>query len=188
MFGVTTQDVRTARFARTAAGDRGYDAAEVDAFCERVAEAFRGRSMLTAAQIRDHEFASAAFGHHGYDRDQVDDYLDRARVELEYARRGDTPHPGPARLSPRDVQRLRFSAPPSGRDGYAVAQVDTFLDVVATTLAHAGPTGLSSQDARAIDFGPAEPGAAAYYADEVDAFLDVVVRTLTEQERAHTAS
>ncbi|WP_169813325.1 DivIVA domain-containing protein [Nocardia vaccinii] len=185
---MTTQDARITRFARTTAGDRGYDAAEVDAFCERIAAAFGGRAMLTAAQIREHEFSSAAFGHHGYDRDQVDDYLDRACVDLEYARRGDTPHPGPARLSPRDVQRLRFSAPPAGRDGYAAAQVDTFLDVVATTLAHAGPTGLSSQEARAVDFGPAEPGDAAYHADEVDAFLDVVVRTLAEQERTHIAS
>ncbi|WP_169816143.1 DivIVA domain-containing protein [Nocardia miyunensis] len=185
---MTIEDVRIPRFARTPAGYRGYDAAEVDAFCERIAEAFRGRTMLTAAQIREHEFASAAFGLGGYDRDEVDDYLDHACVDLEYARRGDTPHPGPERLSPRDVQRLRFSAPPAGRDGYAAAEVDNFLDVVAAALAHAGPTGLSSQDARAIDFGPAEPGGAAYYADEVDAFLDVVVRTLAEQERTHAAS
>ncbi|WP_194289995.1 DivIVA domain-containing protein [Nocardia macrotermitis] len=183
-----TEDVRDTRFARTPAGHRGYDATEVDAFCERISAAFAGRAMLSAAQIRDHEFASAALGHSGYDRDQVDDYLDRACVKLEYARRGDAPHPGPEPLSPRDVQRLRFSAPPAGRDGYAATEVDTFLDVVATTLAHAGPTGLSSQDAKAIDFGPARPGLAAYYADEVDAFLDVVVRTLTEQEQAHTVS
>ncbi|MBY8859510.1 DivIVA domain-containing protein [Nocardia sp. CA2R105] len=188
MFGVTTEDERMARFARTPAGQRGYDAAEVDAFCERIAAAFQGSTMLSAAQIREHEFAAAAFGHRGYDRDQVDDYLDRACVDLEYARRGDAPHPGPERLSPRDIQRLRFSAPPPGRDGYAAAEVDTFLDIVAATLAHAGPTGLSSRDARAIDFCPAEPGGPSYYADEVDAFLDVVVRTLTEQEQAHTAS
>jgi DivIVA domain-containing protein len=188
MFDVTTQDVRNARFARTPAGQHGYDAAEVDAFCERISAAFGGRAMLSAAEIREHEFAEAAFGHRGYDRDQVDDYLDRACVHLEYARRGETPHTGPAQLTPREVQRLRFSAPPAGRAGYAAAQVDGFLDVVATTLTHTGPTALSSQDARAVHFGPAEPGHAAYYADEVDAFRDVVVRTLTDQEQTHPAS
>jgi DivIVA domain-containing protein len=182
---VTPEDVRQVRFGRAPLGHHGYDASEVDAFRERIARAFGGSSALTTAEIREHEFADAAFGHRGYDRDQVDDFLDRACMELEYARRGAKRHPRDTQLTPDDVQRLRFSSPPSGHAGYDADEVDIFLDRVANTLAHIGPNGLSSQDVHTVNFGLADSGTAAYYIDEVDAFLDVVIRTLAAEESAH---
>jgi DivIVA domain-containing protein len=181
---VTPEDVRQVRFARAPLGHRGYDAGEVDAFRERITQAYRGLSVLTAAEIREHEFPDAPFGHRGYDRDQVDNYLDNACVELEFVRRGSARHFGETELTPDDVQCLRFAAPPTGHAGYDADEVDVFLDRVATTLAHVGPNGLSSQDVRTVNFGLAHAGCTAYYIDEVDAFLDVVVRTLAAQEGA----
>ncbi|RDI50593.1 DivIVA domain-containing protein [Nocardia mexicana] len=180
---VTDEHARRVRFGRAPFGHRGYDAAEVDAFCERVAEAHHGRGMLTATEIREHEFATAAFGHRGYDRDEVDDYLDRACMDLEFARRGTKPHPiGNTLLTPEDVQRLRFSAPPHGQPGYAADEVSLFLNRLATTLAHGGPNGLTSAEVRNANFGLARAGTAAYHIEEVDSFLDVAVRTLAAQE------
>lgn len=179
---VTLEHVWQTRFPRAPLSHRGYDSGHVDAFCERVARAYRGHELLTAADIREHEFPDAPFGHRGYDRDQVDDFLDRACVELEFARRGSARHPGQTDLTPRDVQRLRFSPPPTGHAGYDSDEVDVFLDRVATTLAHVGPNGLTSQDVHTANFGLAHAGSAAYYIDEVDAFLDVVTRTLAAQE------
>ncbi|MBF6332054.1 DivIVA domain-containing protein [Nocardia transvalensis] len=180
---MTSDDVRRIRFGKAPIGHRGYDTAEVDAFCARIADAFLGRGSLTAAEIRGHEFATAAFGHRGYDRDQVDDFLDRACVELEFARRGDRPHPtGEPLLTPEDVQRLRFSAPPHDHAGYAADEVDVFLDRVIATLAHIGPNGLTAEDVRTVNFGLAHAGSAAYHIEEVDSFLDVVVRTLEAEE------
>ncbi len=181
---MTPEDVRQAHFARAPLGHRGYDAGEVDAFCARLAGAYRGREVLTAADIREHVFPDAPFGHRGYDRDQVDDFLDRSCVDLEFARRGNARHPGETELTPDDVQRLRFSPPPAGHAGYDADEVDVFLDRVANTLAHVGPNGLTSQDVHTANFGLAHAGCAAYYIDEVDAFLDVVVRTLAAQEAA----
>ncbi|WP_460695843.1 DivIVA domain-containing protein [Nocardia thraciensis] len=181
---MTDEHARRVRFCRAPFGHRGYDAAEVDAFCERVDEAFRGRGTLTATEIREHEFATAAFGHRGYDRDQVDDYLDQVCIDLEFARRGARPHPhGNALLTPEDVQRLRFSAPPHGQPGYAADEVGLFLNRLAATLAHDGPNRLTSAEMRNANFGLAHAGTAAYHIEEVDSFLDVVVRTLAARER-----
>nr|WP_221333487.1 DivIVA domain-containing protein [Nocardia transvalensis] len=171
-------------FGKAPFGNRGYDTAEVDAFCDRVAAAFRGRATLTAADIREHEFSTAARGRRGYDRDEVDDYLDRICVELESVRRGAEPSAAgdTLPLTPEDIQRLRFSAPPTGSTGYDADEVHVFLDRIAATLAHAGSNGLTSADVRAVDFAPALAGAPACHRDEVDAFLDVVVRMLTAEE------
>ncbi len=179
------EELRQVCFARAPRGHRGYDAGEVDDFRERIAQAFGGRSALSAVEIREHEFADAAFGHRGYDRDQVDEFLDHACVELEFARRAVKRRPREIQLTPDDVQHLRFSAPPSGHAGYDADEVDVFLDRVANTLAHVGPGALCSQDVHTVNFGLAHAGTAAYFIDEVDAFLDVVVRTLAAGEAAH---
>ncbi|RDI67520.1 DivIVA domain-containing protein [Nocardia pseudobrasiliensis] len=182
---MTPDEVRRRRFGRAPFGHRGYDAAEVDAFCERIAQAFLGRAILTAAQLRGHEFTTAALGHRGYDRDEVDEFLDTVCVELEFARRGAKRHPGgEALLTPDDIQRLRFSGPPHDHAGYAADEVDVFLDRITTTLAHIGPNGLTSEDVRTVNFGLAHAGTAAYSIEEVDSFLDVVVRTLRAEEAA----
>ncbi|MFI5775994.1 DivIVA domain-containing protein [Nocardia sp. NPDC051570] len=180
---MTPDEMRRMRFDRAPFGHRGYDAAEVDAFCERIAQTYRGGDAPSAAQIRGHEFATAALGHRGYDRDAVDEFLDRACVELEFARRGAERHPaGEALLTPEDVRRLRFSRPPHDHAGYAADEVDVFLDRITTTLAHIGPNGLTSEDVRAANFGLAHAGMTAYSIEEVDSFLDVVVRTLRAEE------
>ncbi|MCM6774639.1 DivIVA domain-containing protein [Nocardia sp. CDC159] len=182
---MTPDEVRRMRFGRAPFGHRGYDAAEVDAFRERIAQAFLGRTVLTAAELRGHEFATAALGHRGYDRDEVDEFLDRVCVELEFARRGLRRHPGgDALLTPEDVQRLRFSPPPRDHAGYDADEVDVFLDRITTTLAHTGPNGLTSHDVRTVNFGLAHAGTAAYSIEEVDSFLDVVARTLEAEEAA----
>ncbi|MFF0488105.1 DivIVA domain-containing protein [Nocardia sp. NPDC004068] len=182
MSGVTPDEVRRTRFGRAPFGQRGYDVAAVDAFRERVAQAFLGRTTLTAAQIRDHEFPTAARGHRGYDRDEVDDFLDRACVALEFARRGLTPRSPGALLAPEDVRALRFSPPHPNRPGYAADEVDVFLDHVTTTLTHTGPASLTSRELDSVRFGLAHPGSAAYGIEEVDSFVDVVARTLRAEE------
>jgi DivIVA domain-containing protein len=177
--------MRRIRFGKAPIGHRGYDTTEVDAFCERIAQAFAGTTLLTAAEIRGHEFATAAFGQRGYDRDHVDDFLDQACVELEFARRGAERHPaGDTLLTPDDVRRLRFSTPPHDSPGYAAGEVDVFLDHMTAALAHLGPNGLTSEDVRDVDFGLTYANSGAYHIDEVDAFIDVVARTLRAQEQA----
>ncbi|WP_216903369.1 DivIVA domain-containing protein [Nocardia alni] len=180
------EELRQVCFARAPLGRHGYDASEVDAFRERIAQAFGGRSALSAVEIREHEFADASFGHRGYDRDEVDEFLDRACVELEFARRAVRRRPREIQLTPHDVQHLRFSAPPTGHAGYDADEVDVFLDRVAGALAHIGPGALRSQDVHTVNFGLAHTGTAAYFIDEVDAFLDVVAHTLAAGEASHT--
>ncbi len=169
---VTPEYVRGIRFGRAPIGHRGYDPAEVDAFCAALADAFAGRAALSAAAIRGHEFGLAAPGRRDYDRDEVDAFLDRACVELEFARYG------PARPqvawppSPEYVSRLRFSAPPLGRSGYVAAEVDAFRERVAAVLAQTA----TGWDVAAIrpEFGTAAAGVRAYHCGEVDAFVDAV--------------
>ncbi len=181
---MTPEDVRNIRFAEAPFGYRGYDIAEVDAFRERLAQAFSGRGALTAAQIREHAFSVTTFGR-GYHRDDVDEFLDLACVELESARRGDSSRRPRGRvLIPEDIRRLRFSPPPQDRGGYSAEEVDVFLDRVAATLDRIGPGGLTSSEVRTIGFRSAPSGGAAYHAEEVDAFVDVVVLTLQAEERA----
>ncbi|RMI30594.1 DivIVA domain-containing protein [Nocardia stercoris] len=182
---MTPEDVRNVRFPKAPFGHRGYDIAEVDAFCETLAQAFSGRGALTTAHIRQHAFSATAFGHRGYHRDDVDEFLDRACVDLESARRGESRRRTGGRiLTPEDIRRLRFSPPPQDRPGYPADEVDVFLGRVAATLAHTGPGGLTSSEVRTIGFCTAPAGRAAYHRDEVDAFVDVVVRTLQTEERA----
>ncbi|WP_323137783.1 DivIVA domain-containing protein [Nocardia sp. alder85J] len=176
---MTPHEVRRMRFGRAPIGHRGYDAAEVDAFLELVAQALGGHAALSAATIRGVEFRTAPLGHRGYDRDEVDEFLDQACLELEFARRGALRPPGDRTvLTPADVQRTQFSGPPFGHAGYAADEVDLFLDRVAATLAHIGPNGLTGTDVLTVNFGLAHAGTAAYRIDEVDAFLEVVVRAL----------
>ncbi|MBF6487077.1 DivIVA domain-containing protein [Nocardia otitidiscaviarum] len=182
MTRVTPEEVRRKRFGK--ARHHGYNQAEVDAFCARIADTILGRDHLTAADIRQVQFGAPPFGHRGYDQEQVDDFLDHVCIELEYLRRGrrrvPTANVAPA-LTHDDVLRIQFSAPPYGLPGYAAAEVGAFLDRLAATLAHDGPSRLTADEVRHTEFHTAAHGYPAYHREEVDAFLDLVVRQLERQ-------
>lgn len=179
MARVTPEEVRRKRFGK--ARHHGYNPAEVDAFCARIADTLLGRDHLTAADIRQARFGTPPFGHRGYDQEQVDDFLDHVCIELEYLRRGRRRIPSANdsdTLTHDDVLRIQFSSPPFGLSGYAVEEVGAFLDRLAATLAHDGPSRLTAEDVRHTAFHTAPEGTPSYHRAEVDAFLDLVAHQL----------
>ncbi|MTE14943.1 DivIVA domain-containing protein [Nocardia aurantiaca] len=182
MTRVTPDDVRRTRFGHAPFGHHGYHPARVDAFCARIADTMLGRDHLTIADIRLIEFDAPPPDHRGYDIDQVDDFLDQVCMELEYLRQGSSAGRAHDPLTPDDVLRIQFSAPPYGLPGYHAKEVGAFLDRLAATLAHHGPSGLTPEDVRDITFHLAPEGVPAYHREEVDAFLDLVVHQLENSE------
>ncbi|WP_084536115.1 DivIVA domain-containing protein [Nocardia yamanashiensis] len=187
---MTPEDVRRKRFGTAPIGRHSYNSVQVNAFCARIADTLTGRDHLTAADIRLVEFDAPPRGQMGYDSEQVDDFLDQICVDLEFLRRGRSRLPLGREsdpLTPDDVLRIQFSAPPFGLRGYLTEEVGAFLDRLAATLAHHGPNGLTAEDVRHTTFHLASPGLPAYHRDEVDAFLDLVAQQLESARNGHFA-
>jgi DivIVA domain-containing protein len=80
------------------------------------------------------------------------------------------------RLSPKDVQDVRFDHAPLGKRGYHEDQVDDFLDRVEQALDGTG--GLTAQEVRAVEFDQGSIVRRGYDEKQVDDFLNVVVKNL----------
>lgn len=80
---LTPQDVRDVAFDKPPLGRRGYVAAEVDAFLDRVEEALSGGTPLSVLDVHNVAFApGGALTNRGYDEDQVDAFLDLVAATL----------------------------------------------------------------------------------------------------------
>ena len=86
-----------------------------------------------------------------------------------------------SRVIPEDVRRIHFAMPPIGHRGYDAADVDTFLEQIAATLA--GHGALTADDVRRVDFAAPRFGGRGYQADQVDEFLDRVRAELKNRQR-----
>ena len=146
-----------------------------------------GFSRLTAQQINDQTFARAL---RGYAMHEVDEFLDRAAEEIarwhEALNRGRRPN---ARLlTPREVSEVVFN---KEMRGYDMAEVDDFLDELATELARlygevtrrVTPAGrrLTADDIVRKEF---NGGMRGYDRREVDRFLDQVAREVLRWQDA----
>ncbi|MEU4540780.1 DivIVA domain-containing protein [Streptosporangium sp. NPDC023825] len=149
---VTADEIRDARF-RTRLG--GYNEVAVDFALEAFIVAIETRPTGTdgrpvvparraapeelereehedrAARVERVAFRPGRLGM-GYNEDEVDAFLDRIVATL----RGTTDTP----LTPSDVREARF-ATVMLRPGYAIAEVDEFLDELAGVLEHRRPGG-----------------------------------------------
>ncbi|WP_016697062.1 DivIVA domain-containing protein [Actinoalloteichus spitiensis] len=85
---------------------------------------------LTAADVRNVVIrkSSRLLRSRGYDVDEVDSFLRLAAEALD----------GHSRLTARDVRRVTFRSPPTGRRGYHQDDVDGLLDLVEMALRERG--------------------------------------------------
>jgi DivIVA domain-containing protein len=150
---------------------RGYDRIEVDAFVDRVERTLAGSAgvdAVTPESIQAVTFSSAL---RGYRVEEVDDYLDRAVAELETRSAAEPADPEPEEAPPvwgadliRDrAELMRCADLPDGRrfersgpfaSGYAVAEVDAFVDRVRGTITSV----LTSGEVSGMRFGLARRG------------------------------
>jgi DivIVA domain-containing protein len=87
-------------------------------------------------------------------------------------------------MDAEDVRKVQFRKPPGVKPGYAVDEVDSFLDRVADRLLM--KTQLTAAAVREIAFTRARPGQ-GYNMDEVDLFLDQAEAALSELEGGQSA-
>lgn len=182
---LSAQDVALVAFHRPPAGQRGYDAAEVDAFLDRVEDTMRSRDILTREDVLNIKFSNASRDP-GYDMNEVNVFMELVADTLRSTpqrQQASAPAQGahatsqamrPAvRLSPDDVAAVRFHKPRPGTRGYHEGQIDAFLDRIEATLR--GADNLTAQQIQDAVFGETAPGTFGYDEEDVDTFLDLVV-------------
>jgi len=182
---LSAQDVASVAFHRPPRGARGYDAAEVDAFLDRVEDTMRSRDVLTREDVLNVKFRTATRDP-GYDVNEVNVFMELVADTLRSTpqrQQAAAPALGahatsqalrPAvRLSPDDVAAVRFHKPRPGTRGYHEGQIDAFLDRIEATLR--GQDNLTAQQIQDAVFGETAPGTFGYDEEDVDTFLDLVV-------------
>lgn len=182
---LSAQDVASVAFHRPPSGQRGYDAAEVDAFLDRVEDTMRSRDILTREDVLNVKFSNATRDP-GYDVNEVNVFMELVADTLRSTpqrQQAAAPALGahatsqalrPAvRLSPDDVAAVRFHKPRPGTRGYHEGQIDAFLDRIEATLR--GADNLTAQQIQDAVFGETAPGTFGYDEEDVDTFLDLVV-------------
>jgi DivIVA domain-containing protein len=182
---LSAQDVALVAFHRPPMGQRGYDAAEVDAFLDRVESTMRSRDILTREDVLNVKFSTATRDP-GYDVNEVNVFMELVADTLRSTpqrQQAAAPAQGahatsqalrPAvRLSPDDVAAVRFHKPRPGTRGYHEGQIDAFLDRIEGTLR--GRDNLTAQEIQDAVFGETAPGTFGYDEEDVDTFLDLVV-------------
>ncbi|WP_414675463.1 DivIVA domain-containing protein [Lentzea sp.] len=182
---LSAQDVALVAFHRPPRGQRGYDAAEVDSFLDRVEATMRSRDALTREDVLNVKFSSATRDP-GYDVNEVNVFMELVADTLRSTPQRQTasaPAQGahatsqamrPAvRLSPDDVAAVRFHKPRPGTRGYHEGQIDAFLDRIEATLR--GRDNLTAGQVQDAVFGESAPGTFGYDQEDVDTFLDLVV-------------
>ncbi|MFI6102277.1 DivIVA domain-containing protein [Lentzea sp. NPDC051213] len=185
---LSAQDVALVAFHRPPRGARGYDAAEVDAFLDRVESTMRSKDILTREDVLNVKFSTATRDP-GYDVNEVNVFMELVADTLRSTpqrQQAAAPAQGahatsqalrPAvRLSPDDVAAVRFHKPRPGTRGYHEGQIDAFLDRIEGTLR--GRDNLTSQEVQDAVFGETAPGTFGYDEEDVDTFLDLVVLML----------
>ncbi|SMD23725.1 DivIVA domain-containing protein [Lentzea albidocapillata] len=182
---LSAQDVALVAFHRPPQGQRGYDAAEVDAFLDRVEGTMKSKDILTREDVLNVKFSTATRDP-GYDVNEVNVFMELVADTLRSTpqrRQASAPAQGahatsqamrPAvRLSPDDVAAVRFHKPRPGTRGYHEGQIDAFLDRIEQTLR--GRDNLTAQQVQDAVFGETAPGTFGYDEEDVDTFLDLVV-------------
>ncbi|WP_425434414.1 DivIVA domain-containing protein [Lentzea fradiae] len=182
---LSAQDVALVAFHRPPRGQRGYDAAEVDSFLDRVEATMRSRDILTREDVLNVKFSTATRDP-GYDVNEVNVFMELVADTLRSTpqrQQATAPAQGahatsqamrPAvRLSPDDVAAVRFHKPRPGTRGYHEGQIDAFLDRIEATLR--GRDNLTAQEVQDAVFGESAPGTFGYDQEDVDTFLDLVV-------------
>ncbi len=185
---LSAQDVASVAFHRPPRAERGYDAAEVDAFLDRVEDTMRSKDILTREDVLNVKFRTATRDP-GYDVNEVNVFMELVADTLRSTpqrQQAAAPAQGahatsqalrPAvRLSPDDVAAVRFHKPRPGTRGYHEGQIDAFLDRIEATLR--GQDNLTSQAVQDAVFGETAPGTFGYDEEDVDTFLDLVVLML----------
>ncbi|WP_083701929.1 DivIVA domain-containing protein [Tersicoccus sp. Bi-70] len=178
------EDADRAPFTLVPHRRRGYRPAQVDAFLDRVREAWRtdtADAPLGSGHVRDAVFDLVRGG---YDPQEVDAELDRLEDAFARRERDDAVATGRADLDQAlAVVRARltrgpgqrFRAPTGRRPGYRQRDVDALCERVAEHLD--GSTRLRLEDVRAARFSP-QRGSDAYDSGQVDLFLDRVIDIL----------
>ncbi|MDX8056397.1 DivIVA domain-containing protein [Lentzea sp. BCCO 10_0798] len=182
---LSAQDVALVAFHRPPRGQRGYDAAEVDAFLDRVEGTMKSKDILTREDVLNVKFSTATRDP-GYDVNEVNVFMELVADTLRSTpqrAQASAPAKGahatsqamrPAvRLSPDDVAAVRFHKPRPGTRGYHEGQIDAFLDRIEQTLR--GRDNLTAQQVQDAVFGETAPGTFGYDEEDVDTFLDLVV-------------
>ncbi|GHH54587.1 DivIVA domain-containing protein [Lentzea cavernae] len=182
---LSAQDVALVAFHRPPRGQRGYDAAEVDAFLDRVEGTMKSKDILTREDVLGVKFSTATRDP-GYDVNEVNVFMELVADTLRSTpqrQQASAPAQGahatsqamrPAvRLSPDDVAAVRFHKPRPGTRGYHEGQIDAFLDRIEQTLR--GRDNLTAQQVQDAVFGETAPGTFGYDSEDVDTFLDLVV-------------
>ncbi len=173
------------RFPRAGRFGKGYQPAQVDAFCDLVE-----RSLGRGGGVAPERIRKAGFDlvRGGYDVEAVDaqlDALESRAVEVEDLLVGSERRAAAARES-LDALREAFRRPPGERfprtpllrRGYDPDDVDAFTASLASTLA--GEDGPGVEAVRAVLFRPRHGG---YDEDAVDDCLDRVVDVLLRTVR-----
>lgn len=147
---------------------RGYDRAQVDALLQSISQALNGGPPMSADEVREARFDVVL---RGYDPRAVDELVRECIIELQakapIAERPGRPQAQPAWLITW-IQNTRFSG--SGlRSGYAVRDVDAFMDRVIAGLRGAAPP-VTARDVRESAFRVVRFGS-GYDEQEVDRFL-----------------
>ncbi len=118
---LTPEQVRNKTFSNSPIG-RGYNAADVDEFVERVEAALRDPTglALTPEQVRMMAFSKPPLGKRGYNQDEVDQFRCRVEQQLQ-SRQGRFPLPPQTGFPPSSTGQLHTShaAGPRSRIGAA---------------------------------------------------------------------
>ncbi|WP_305885180.1 DivIVA domain-containing protein [Lentzea sp. HUAS12] len=182
---LSAQDVALVAFHRPPRGQRGYDAAEVDAFLDRVEGTMKSKDILTREDVLNVRFSTATRDP-GYDVNEVNVFMElvadtlrstpqrvQAAAPAQGAHATSQAMRPAVRLSPDDVAAVRFHKPRPGTRGYHEGQIDAFLDRIEQTLR--GRDNLTAQQVQDAVFGETAPGTFGYDSEDVDTFLDLVV-------------
>ena len=156
----------------------GYDAAEVDAFLQRAAEALEGAGAGLASDDV-HAVLFTSVRRRGYDTSAVDDLLDRLADALRGRVRAPR-HAGAALLTAADLRAVHLPGAPLLATGYAREDVDALLRRAASALASrgAGGPGLTADAVRGATLGTTRRG--GYDVGAVDDLLDRVALALVD--------
>ena len=173
---ITAAELRGTPLPVHRSGD-GYDAAEVDAFLARAAEALEDDGSLTLDDVHAALFTTVR--RRGYDVDVVDDLLDRLADALR--RPPHVPrHAAAPVLTAADLRAVHLPGAPLLAAGYVREDVDALLRGAACALAPcgAGGPGLTAQDVRAATLRSTRRG--GYDVEAADDLLDRAARALAE--------
>lgn len=179
-------------FPQAPRGKKGYAPDQVEEFLERARTSYQALSN-GAVLMRASDIRSAAFDlvKKGFQVTAVDEALERLeRVFFEKERDARIKEDGLQEwdqfqnrrrtlvLDRVDQEsRERFSRSGMAKNGYAIKEVDEFLDKIVQRFA--GESALSSDDVRLVGFRAKANG---YVESEVDSFLDEVIELLLDNE------